>query len=227
MMLRVKQVKIGGYGLCAVALIALAVLLRVVLVALGWPQHHSDESVMGLMALHINNRGELPIFFYGQNYMGATEAYVAAGLFRLFGASVVTLRLVPLLLFALFLNCMYLLTSLLYSKQLALVTLALLGLGSNIVLQTEIVAIGGYPEMLALGALAFLLAGWLALSNDQFVSGHRRWRFSLGYGLWGLAVGLGVWSDYIFVVFMLMSGLLLLVFGWRTLLSWRVLPFLL
>lgn len=226
-MLHIKQIKIGGYGIAAIALIALAVLLRFVLIALGWPQHNSDESIMGLMALHITNRGELPIFFYGQAYMGATEAYIGAGLFRLFGASVITLRLVPLLLFALFLACMYLLTSLLYAKSLALVTLALLGLGSNIVLQTEIVALGGYPEMLAFGALAFLLAGWLALANEQFVSGHRRWRFSLGYGLWGLVMGLGIWSDYIFVVFLLMSGLLLLVFCWRTLLSSRVWPFLL
>jgi len=223
-MLRVRQIKIGSYGLGAIALIALAVLLRVVLIASGWPQHNSDESVMGLMALHINNRGELPIFFYGQFYMGATEAYLGAALFRLFGASVVTLRLVPLVLFALFLTCMYLLTSLLYSKPLALVTLALLGLGSNIVLQTEIVALGGYPEMLAFGALGFLLVGWLALANDQFVSGQRRWRFSLGYALWGLVMGLGIWSDYIFAVFALMSGLFLLACCWRTILSWRIFP---
>ncbi len=226
-MLRIRQIKIGSYGLGAIALIALAVLLRVVLIALGWPQHNSDESVMGLMALHINNRGELPIFFYGQFYMGATEAYISAALFRLFGASVVTLRLVPLLLFALFLACMYLLTSLLYSKPLALVTLALLGLGSNIVLQTEIVALGGYPELLAFGALGFLLVVWLALNNEQFVSGQHMWRFSLGYALWGLLMGLGVWSDYIFVVFVLMSGLLLLAFCWRTILSWRIFPLLL
>src|SRR3984893_11594427 len=226
-MLRVRQIKIGEYGIAAIVLIVLAVLLRLVLIALGWPRHNSDESIMGLMALHITNRGELPIFFYGQFYMGATEAYLGAGLFRLFGASVVTLRLAPLLLFALFLACMYLLTSMLYSKPLALVTLALLGLGSNIVLQTEIVAIGGYPEMLAFGALGFLLAGWLALANDQFVAGRRRWRFSLGYALWGLVMGLGIWSDYIFVVFALMTGLLLLVFCWRTLLSRSVWPFLL
>ena len=121
-MFRVKQIKIGEFGIDAVALIALAVLLRVVLIALGWPRHNSDEAIMGLMALHINNRGELPIFFYGQAYMGATEAYLAAGLFRLFGSSVILLRFVPLLLFALFLASMYLLTSLLYSKPLALVT---------------------------------------------------------------------------------------------------------
>src|ERR1700694_3670193 len=225
--LRVRQIKIGEYGIAAIVLIVLALVLRIVLIALGWPRHNSDESIMGLMALHINNRGELPIFFYGQAYMGATEAYLAAGLFRIFGSSVIPLRLVPLLLFALFLASMYLLTSLLYSKPLALITLALLALGSNIVLQTELVALGGYPEMLALGAIAFLLACWLALSNDQFVSGNRGWRFSLGYALWGLVIGLGVWSDYIFVVFVLMSGLLLLACCWRTLLSWRVLPFLL
>ncbi|HZU65733.1 MAG TPA: hypothetical protein VFA09_00520 [Ktedonobacteraceae bacterium] len=227
MLVRIRKITIGSYGLCAIALIALAVILRVVLIALGWPQHNSDESVMGLMALHIANRGELPIFFYGQSYMGVIEAYMAAALFHLFGASVFTLRLVPLLFFTCFLACMYLLTSLLYSKQLALVTLGLLVPGSNIVLQTEVVALGGYPEMLAFGALGFLLASWLALANDQFAAGHRRWRFSLCYALWGLAMGLGTWSDYLFVVFVFTSGLLLLVFCWRTLLSIRVWPFLL
>ncbi len=226
-MLRVKRIKIGWYGISAVALIMLALALRLALILLGWPQHNADESIMGLMGLHIAYRGELPIFFYGQFYMGATEAYLAAAIFRLFGASVITLRLAPLLLFALFLACMYLLTSLLYSKPLALVTLALLGLGSNIILQTELVALGGYPELLAFGALAFLLACWLALSDDQCAAGQRRWRFSLGYALWGLIVGLGIWSDYIFVVFALMSGLLLLLFCWRTILSRAALPFLL
>jgi len=46
--------------------------------------------------------GERPIFFYGQNYMGVPEAYLAAAVFHIFGASVFTLRLVSILLFALF-----------------------------------------------------------------------------------------------------------------------------
>ena len=59
-----------------ILIVILGVLLRLVLTAYGWPQTNSDEDTMGLMTLHIANHGELPIFFYGQNYMGALEAYL-------------------------------------------------------------------------------------------------------------------------------------------------------
>ena len=36
------------------------------------------------MALHIAYRGEHPFLFYGQNYMGALEAYIGALLFHQF-----------------------------------------------------------------------------------------------------------------------------------------------
>src|SRR5262245_56727648 len=62
-----------------VALIVGGVALRLTLAALGWPATDSDEATFGLMALHISERGAHPIFFYGQTYMGALEAYLAAG----------------------------------------------------------------------------------------------------------------------------------------------------
>ncbi|HEX9133089.1 MAG TPA: hypothetical protein VF844_12420, partial [Ktedonobacteraceae bacterium] len=134
MLLRIKQLKISTYGIYAFLIIVGAASLRFFLIAQGWPHSNSDEETMGIMAMHIAYNGEHPIFFYGQNYMGTLEAYCAAAFFQLFGASVFILRLGPLLLFALFLTCMYLLTSLLYTKKLAVITLALLGLGSSIML---------------------------------------------------------------------------------------------
>ncbi len=224
MLLRIKQLKISTYGIYALIIIAVATSLRLFLIAQGWPHSNSDEDTMGIMAMHIAYNGEHPIFFYGQNYMGTLEAYLAAGFFRLIGASVFSLRLGPLLLFALFLISMYLLTSLLYTKKLALITLALLTLGSSIILDTELVAIGGYPELLFFGTLSLLLASWLALSYDQYASPRRRlWR-SIAYGCWGLVVGLGFWSDFLMLPFILVSGLLLVLFCWRELLKGAVFP---
>src|SRR5437588_12830398 len=142
MLMHVKQFKISAYELAVLAIIAFAVLLRIVLIAKGWPQTNSDEDTMGLMALHIANHAERPIFFYGQNYMGAFEAYLGAALFRLFGSSVFTLRLSTVLLFAPFLVSMYLLTNLLYTKKLALVILILLSLGTSVILDTQLTALG-------------------------------------------------------------------------------------
>jgi hypothetical protein len=224
---RLKKVKFSLYTKCAVVIIALAMLLRIVLTALGWPVTNSDESTMGLMAVHIASLKDFPIFFWGQDYMGAFEAYLGAVLFHFFGVSVFTLRLGTMLEFALFLVCMYFLASLLYTKKLALVTLLLLSVGSVMMLFTEFMAHGGYPEILCFGAAAFLLASWLAFSSDQDLSLHWQWRRMLAFGCWGLVVALGFWSDYIFLSIILMSGFLLVLFCWRELLRRAILPLLL
>src|SRR6266700_7145434 len=88
-----KYPKISAYEVGVIVIIALAIALRVVLVSLGWPLLDSDEGTMGLMGMHIAFHGETPIFFYGKNYMGAAEAYLAALMFHFFGISTFTLRL--------------------------------------------------------------------------------------------------------------------------------------
>jgi 4-amino-4-deoxy-L-arabinose transferase-like glycosyltransferase len=204
--------------ICAFAIIGVAALLRLFLISQGWPQTDSDESTMGLMALHIMQKGEHPTFFYGQDYMGSLEAYIAAAMFHLFGPSTFSLRLGLIFLFVLFLVSMYYLASLLYTKKFALATLILLSLGSDTLLQRELDAIGGYPETILFGTLAFLLASWLALSFHQDLSQqNRRLRFA-AYGFWGLVVGLGIWSDLLILPFVFMAGLILIVFCWR---EWR------
>ncbi|HEX9133739.1 MAG TPA: hypothetical protein VF844_15720, partial [Ktedonobacteraceae bacterium] len=218
MLRRLKQVNISPYGACAMVIIALAMLLRIVLTALGWPTTNSDESTFGLMALHIASLKDFPIFLWGSFYLGTFEAYLGAVLFHLFGVSVFTLRLGTMLEFALFLVSMYFLASLLYTKKLALVTLLLLSIGSVMMLYTEFMAHGGYLEILCFGAAAFLLASRLAFSSNRYISPHRQWQRMLAFGCWGLVVALGFWSDYIFLPIILMSGLLLVLFCWRELL---------
>ncbi len=207
---KIKYLKIGKHGICAYTIIAVAVLLRVLLIAQGCPGTNSDESTMGLEAMHIAFRGEHPIFFYGQNYMGTIEAYLGAALFRLFGASLFQLRLGLVFLFALFLVSTYLLASLLYTKKLALASLVLLCLGSIEVILREVKAIGGYVETLLFGSLILLLATWLALSSGQD-SSLRRWRLAV-YSGWGLALGFGLWSNLLVFPFVLAGSMILLVF---------------
>jgi hypothetical protein len=213
-----KRFHIDLYHVGATSIITIATLLRVLLISQGWPEMDSDQSTMGLMAMHIAYRGEHPVFFYGQHYMGSLEAFLAAPLFSLFGPSTFSLRLGVIFLFILFLISMYLLTRLLYSKQLALATLILLSLGSSVLLQRELATIGGYQETIFFGSVAFLLAAWLALSLPHVVSRRdQRWRLA-AYAGWGLAVGLGIWSDFLILPFVLGAGLILVVFCWR---EWR------
>src|SRR5579859_2397710 len=203
----------------ALAIILMAIWLRVALIALGWPLLDSDEGTMGLMGMHIAFRGEHPIFFYGQGYMGAGEAYLAALFFQFFGVSSFTLRLGLILIYTIFLVTMYLLTSLLYSKKLALFTLALLALGSNALLTRELVAVGGDPETLMCGAIIMLLTAWLTLTSQPNTSQRNQWRRLLAYSVWGLTAGFALFSHMLSLPLILLGGLILLLFCWRDLLS--------
>jgi hypothetical protein len=214
-----KYLKLSLHELAAIALIIGATVLRLIFTSQGGPLTNSDEGTIGIMALHIAYRGERPIFFYGQYYMGAFEAYVAAALFHLFGPSLFTLRLGLVLMFTGFLVSTYLLTRWLYTKTWALLVLLLLGLGSSYVLARELSAIGGYPETLLLGSLSCLLVCWLVRTyNPALPFRKRAWRFP-AYACWGLVAGLGLWSDLLIIPFVFMPGLLLLVVCWRELLQ--------
>jgi hypothetical protein len=80
----------------------LAVILALVIfrsaVFVFWSQAHfdSDQAVTGLMAKHLSELRAFPVFWYGQTYMLGVEAWLAAPLMRVGGASVTMLKL-PLL----------------------------------------------------------------------------------------------------------------------------------
>lgn len=52
----------------------------------------SDQAITGLMAKHLAEGRAFPLFFYGQRYMLAIEAWLAAPVFLVAGASVAALR---------------------------------------------------------------------------------------------------------------------------------------
>lgn len=216
--------KISRYGVIAGGIILAVTLLRLVLISQGWPLTNSDEGTMGIMALHITYQGEHPTFFYGQHYMGSWEAFLAAGLFHLFGPTLFALRLGTVVMVALALIAVYLLSKLLFSQTWAAVSLLLVGTGSGLAMAQEIRAIGGYAETLLFSALLFLCAAWLALTYQRKQARAalaRRW---LVYLAWGLVAGLGLWTDLLIAPPIIASGLLLLLICWRELL--RPLPLL-
>lgn len=80
--------------------VSVAVILIVIrsAVFVFWPQasFDSDQAVHGLMAKDIAELRAFPVFMYGQSYLLAVEAWLAAPVFLIAGASVATLKL-PLL----------------------------------------------------------------------------------------------------------------------------------
>lgn len=206
--------------------VVLATLLRLVLLAFNWPYTDSDEGNMGVLALHVAFQGEHPAFFYGGNYLGPLEGYLAAPLFRLFGSSLFALRLPLVLFFVVFLISMYYLIYPLYeSRKYALFSIILLGLGSPDVLFLQLRASGEYPELEMFAALMCLLAVGLALTTARWreLGASTKWKRVGLYALLGLVVGLALWVDLLAAPFVLAIGLLLLVFCWHELVRWPVL----
>lgn len=212
-----------SYGLAATCIIVCAIALRFVLTIIGWPHHGSEEGTMGLEAMHILQRGEHPVYLYGQNYMGVLEAYAGALSFRLFGISTISLRLGMIAFYAVFLICLNWVARKLYSHRVALASLVILSLGTPFLVQIELLADGGKVETLAFGALMYAAASWLALSRPTGILTFRqRWLRYAAFATWGLAAGLGLYTYSIIAPFVLTSGLLLALTCWREIRSWAL-----
>ncbi len=222
--------RLDRYDLCAAVILTLGTLLRLILIALSWPASYNDEGTMGLMALDVAYRGAHPLLYYGQDYMGSLEAYLGAGFFHLFGPSTFALRLGLVILFALFLLCLYLLISRLYSKSLALFSLLLLALGSSDVIFRQLMAAGGPPDYLFFTTLLLLLTINLAFKanpakrQSENATGEQKnnskrlpWSRILAYGAWGGIAGVALWSHLLCLPFVLVAGFLLALFCRREL----------
>lgn len=80
----------------AIVLALLVVARSVVFVFAAGSQFDSDQAVTGLMAKHLSELRAFPVFWYGQTYMLGVEAWLAAPVMAVLGATVTALKL-PLL----------------------------------------------------------------------------------------------------------------------------------
>jgi hypothetical protein len=177
-----------------------------VLLLLHVPNTDGDESTIGLMALHIAQGRHFPAYFYGDDYMGAFEAYLAAPVVGLFGPSVLALRLpMVLALYVAFGWLMYRLTARLYTRWFAVLIAGLMALGSDHIISMQLRASGGYPELSAAGALLILLAVELAAGDAS-----QGWRRLLTFGGWGVAAGFVLWDNWLPLPYLAVAAALLL-----------------
>ncbi|MFI7663113.1 hypothetical protein ACIBTW_29955 [Micromonospora parva] len=192
------------------------------------PPTNSDEATMGLAALHIARGEGFPIWFYGQQYMGTLEAYLAAPVFAVAGGpSLFGLRLPTLALYALFLLLAWRLTlRLTGDRWFGLLMVVLLALGSDRVVKNQLIAGGGYPEMNVAAAALALLAVDLATDRtgppanagrpDRTSAGRRGWRLAR-WATWGFLAGLMLWVDPLVLPYVAAAGVVLVAFRRREL----------
>src|SRR6266849_8735833 len=176
----------------------LAFILRMWLVIRTHGLVDGDEALVGIQAEHIL-RGELPIYFYGQPYMGSLEAYLAALVFAIFVPSAWTLRGEPILLSLVLVWLTWKLAAALadaaqlppYAKRTFVTIAALLAaippLYDGVI---ELRAFGGFSETFIL--MLLLLLSTLQLTR-RWQSGASQRELALRWAGIGFIIGLGFW----------------------------------
>lgn len=183
-------------ALLAIAIFLGAIAARLPLIQRGETLLHSDEAIVGLMAQDIAEGRSLPIFFYGQRYMGALEAYVIAAISYVVTDPITALRLGPALFFAALVVVQYLMLSRWFGRTGGIVGAAALLASSPMFAQWSISARGGYIEILLWGsALLWAYCEW-------FLPGAPRPnRASLRRIVFGVLIGSGLWINPSIVLF--------------------------
>lgn len=197
--------------LLAIFVLAVGITVRIVLAWAGRVSTDVDQSVVGLMARHMAQGSDFPVFFYGQNYMGSLEPVASALMFRLFGESGFVLGLGPVLF-----GCIALWTLWRWGRDAAGPwggLLALLGgvFGPLEHFRFQAAARGGYMVALVVEILALMLSGRMAAAMREERS-PRAWTWAE----LGLLAGVGLWSNPITAPALVVSALLL---AWGT--RWR------
>ncbi|MGZ3618549.1 MAG: hypothetical protein ACXWOL_17995 [Ktedonobacteraceae bacterium] len=175
-----------------------------------------DEALVGIQAEHIL-RGELPIYFYNQPYMGSLEAYIMAGIFAIVGPSVWALRAEPILLSLVVVWLTWKLAAALadtarlplHAKQWFMIISAFLAaippLYDTVL---ELRTLGGYVEIFIFILLLLLFA--IELTNRRAAGASRHelaWRW---VGI-GFIVGLGLWVNPIICYAILAASIWIIV----------------
>ncbi len=143
-----------------------------------------DEAIVGLMGRHILEGKGVPVFYYGQHYMGSLEAIMASCSFLLFGSTPFALQLVPLVWSVALVPLVYVIGRSLKSRWAGLVAAALTALPPPALIVWSSKARGGFIEIVVLGTLAlYLTMVWLrdASSRARYPAAVG---FVLGVGWW-------------------------------------------
>lgn len=160
----------------------------------------ADEGIVGLMGKHILEHGATPVFFYGQSYLGALEAYCAAAVFSVFGVGIVPLRIVPFLFSIALGVVVYRFAYRYHSVAVARWATALVAVSPMFFLQWNLKARGGFVEHVFLLFVVMLLFWSFYL--------YRR-RDSTTAFLLGLASGVALWVNQLVGAYLAaMAGLL-------------------
>lgn len=196
-----------------VGILLLAFAVQVWLVYSGRVYLDADECTLTMMGLRVQ-RGELPLVYDGQDYMGPVEAYLYAawnGITR--SRSVANVKLFAALLSAIYLASCYALARRFIDRKTAMLTLLLLAVPSQL-LAVWLLRIRGYLPWLLAGNLIL----WLIL---RMMNGGENRNVRRNLFILGAVCGLAWWINPLSIQFVLTVALAFILFSSLRSLMWR------
>jgi hypothetical protein len=149
----------------------------------------ADQAVFGMMAQRITLLKEFPIFCWEAHYAGTPVAYVAAIIFKLFGAGFVQLRLAMIMIILPGVILFYFIYQRLFGSHKAFVGVLFLVFCPYVVLNSTMAAYGGYGESFV-GTALIILLGWKIKDQTMNTSA------GVSYFLLGLICGFFVYVHF-------------------------------
>lgn len=181
-------------------------------------QHNMDAGVVAIMAKHIAEGREYPVFFYGQPHMGSFEAYGSALFYRFLPDPGFAVSLGTALVGFFTLVFLYLWARDIAGRFAGLAAMGFCIVGPIGYYHYNISPRGGYAATLTFGV------GVLWLGTRMAVRWVRERRQSgLEFLALGLLAGLGWWSHQLTTAAILTAGVILLTAMKRDAFTWRIL----
>jgi hypothetical protein len=151
---------------------------------------NSDQAIVGLMAKHILERGEHPVFYYGSAYAGSLEPHYVAGVFAVLGASADSYRTAMGGLVLLMLLGVWAVTRAAFGRTAGILALAYLSVPPFYFLYKGLTSDGHYDafNLFTLAVLAICL-------RIEGVQGSGHEPGALVFALLGVVFGIGWWIN--------------------------------
>ncbi|MBU0664965.1 MAG: glycosyltransferase family 39 protein [Proteobacteria bacterium] len=189
---------------------SIIVLAALLLLAGSWFSYTStfDTGTVGLMSVNIVH-GDRPLFFYGQPYFGALEAYLAAMFICLFGFSEFVVSLSPITFTLAWIVFSYLLFSRIHNRTAGLIAAACAAFPGYYVFWYSIATYGGYSVILCVGTAMLWLSLRVLQENVQKTS------LALHAACIGILMGVGIWVHPLSFPYIAIAACILGIFALR------------
>ena len=175
-----------------------------------------DSGIVALMARHIAEGRHIPVFFYGQVYMGTLEPALSALFCFLLGCSGFAVNLGTVCFSAAFLAAVFLWAREAGGATAAIAALAYCAIGPASFFYFQFIPRGGYPAALFFGALAIWQSVRIAARPADPPVRLRSFLFL------GIVSGLAWWTTPITTAAIFTAGIVLLIRFRLRLFSWRI-----